>query len=262
MTYLKLSHSGLEWIPDTANDKYLIQNLDLSYNKISVLPSTFLRSFYDLKILDLSGNLFQTFDVSFLSISIQEFYINDNHGLTSLEHLQTPVPKDQLQIFSASKNPNLAHFCPWIIWSAIKLRKLNLAGNSNLILPHRIFKANEDLRQVLVDSVACDCSPPPDIMDQCDDNGKNVLLSTFRAEKCPRLPDKNSSSLQVSRVFEQPLELPSCAGDKSEHVMWITPLGKIFTSQDSEDCAKNNEIIGKVLPLRQLTLTPIQNNIR
>ena len=244
MTYLKLSHSGLEWIPDTANDKYLIQNLDLSYNKISVLSPTFLKSFYDLKILDLSGNLFKIFDLSFLSVSIQEFYINDNPQLRILEQRQTDT-NDNLNILSAKSNVNLNKFCPWIIWSAKKLRKLNLSGSPGLALSHRIFKANDNLRQVLVDSVLCDCSPPPDLMDHCDYNGTDMILSTFRQNYCARQPERNSSIVQA-RVFQR-LELPSCARDESEHVLWVTPLGKIYDFDDNtEDCDKNNEIIGQV----------------
>lgn len=134
--------------------------------------------------MDLSGNLFKTFDVSLLSISIREFYINDCSYLESIRQSQNSLLKDNLKTFSAKSNGNLNDFCPWILWSAPNLQKLDLTSNSDLLLSHRIFKSNENLRNVEIDSVLCDCSPPPDIVEHCEYNGTNLHLSTFRFVVC------------------------------------------------------------------------------
>ena len=254
MTYLKLSQCGLQWmIPDGDEDNTAeisplysqIEHLDLSYNQIDRLPATFIQSFEYLKFLDLSGNLFKTFDVSLLSISIQEFHLDFSSQLHSLDQTETYL-KDQLQVFSAKSNGNLQHFCPWIIWSQKSLQKLDLSENPELRLPHRIFKANEELRQVSIDSVICDCSPPQDILKTCEINGTNYHLSNFRLKFChlitPSEDNENSSSKIEVQVFQN-VDLENQDEEQGQRGLWITPLGKVYTSEDSVRCSKNNEII-------------------
>ena len=255
MTYLKLSQCGLQWIiqdadGDTADNETEVispaysqlEHLDLSYNRIDRLPtSTFIKSFEYLKFLDLSGNLFKTFDVSLLSISIQEFHLDFSSQLHSLDQTETYL-KDQLQVFSAKSNGNLRHFCPWIIWSQKSLQELDLSENPELRLPHRIFKANEELRQVSIDSVICDCSPPQDILETCEFNGTNYHLSNFRLNFCQLIPseDTNSSSIEV-QIFQN-IDLEN-QNEEGQYGLWITPLGKVYTLENSINCSKNNEII-------------------
>ena len=98
MTYLKLSQCGLQWmIPDGDEDNTAeisphysqIEHLDLRYNQIDCLPATFIQSFEYLKFLDISGNLFKTFEVSILSISIQEFHVDFSSQLHSFDQTET-----------------------------------------------------------------------------------------------------------------------------------------------------------------------------
>ena len=241
MTYLKLSQCGLQWIPEQ-NSHYQIEHLDLSYNRIDRLPATFLHSFEYLKFCDLSGNLFKTFDVSLLSISIREFHLDFSSQLHSLDQTATFF-KDQLTFFSAKSSGNLRDFCPWIIWSQKSLTKLDLSQNPELRLPHRIFKANEELMDVVIDSVLCDCSPPKDIVQSCEFNGTNYHLSNFRRNFCKHFEDLTQNSTQIqARVFET-IQLEAVNENELENGLWISPFGKIYSLDNSTKCSKNNGIV-------------------
>ena len=104
-----------------------------------------------------------------------------------------------------------------------------------LLLPHRIFKANSNLKVINIDTVACDCLPPapaPVAADEkrhCENkSGEKQEVDRFRQDNCYQNSDGENQTNVTNPVF-QALNL-NCdldVGDDFENFVWIGPLGTI-----------------------------------
>ena len=92
-----------------------------------------------------------------------------------------------------------------------------------LLLPHRVLKANEDLKEIIIDHVACDCSPPLDIVKTCKNGTKTLPVSSFR-KSCSIHPEENSTQISARMMDNRILDCPNLGPDFT-HFLWITPLG-------------------------------------
>lgn len=202
-----------------------------------------------LKILDLSGNDFIELNFALIPTNVKQVYLDDS---TFLESVICPKNEDHksqqwggLETLSVKGNPNLDQFCPWIIWSSPKLRKLDLSSCPMLKLPHRAFKANPDLVEIKIDKVICDCSPPLDIFDQCFDGATKVFVDRFRRNNCLSNAEINQTSTDV--LVWQSLVL-DCHNSLEgfDRYMWITPLGHVHSQDevDNVDCPRRDRIVG------------------
>ena len=103
------------------------------------------------------------------------------------------------------------------------------------MLPHRIFKANSNLKVINIDTVACDCLPPApatvaaDEKRHCENkSGEKQEVDRFRQDNCYRNSDGENQTNVTNPVF-QALNL-NCdldVGDDFENFVWIGPLGTI-----------------------------------
>ena len=134
-----------------------------------------------------------------------------------------------MELLSAKNNPLLSDFCPWIIWTSIMLKTLDLSSCPKLKLPHRVFKANPDLRHLEMDQVSCDCSPPVDKFKYCfnDQIGQRQTVDYFRQQNCSVNPELNQTTISATVIDPLRLDCDILDMKKFNHVMWITPLGSI-----------------------------------
>ncbi len=148
LTVLKLNHGHLEWLDQAAfsdGGSKNLEQLDLSSNKISDLPSGFLDALTKLEILDLSDNNFVEFNFAQVPSHVIALHLD---RCDFLEHIVFPSRENneddeianELQTFSASNNPKLAAVCPWIFWTSPKLFSVNLSLCPRLNLPRNVFK--------------------------------------------------------------------------------------------------------------------------
>ena len=162
MVKLKLSHGALHNLEANALSQFgsKIQELDLAHNQLSRIPNGFLAELTSLEILDLTSNLFVELDLTALMF-VKRLAIDDSPYLQTLSlNSNESYINSNLEFVSARNNPVLTEFCPWIIWTSYALTHLDLSACPQLKLPHRVFKANDDLDFVKLDQVVCDCSPP------------------------------------------------------------------------------------------------------
>ena len=100
-----------------------------------------------------------------------------------------------------------------------------------LLLPHRIFKANSNLKVINIDTVTCDCLPPvaADEKRHCENkSGEKQEVDRFRQDNCYQNSDGENQTNVTNPVF-QVLNL-NCdldVGDDFENFVWIGPLGTI-----------------------------------
>jgi hypothetical protein len=100
-----------------------------------------------------------------------------------------------------------------------------------LLLPHRIFKANSNLKVINIDTVTCDCLPPvaADEKRHCENkSGEKQEVDRFRQDNCYQNADGENQTNVTNPVF-QVLNL-NCdldVGDDFENFVWIGPLGTI-----------------------------------
>ena len=98
------------------------------------------------------------------------------------------------------------------------------------MLPHRIFKANDNLKDIKINHVTCDCLPPvgENEIRHCEnDSGEEILVDKFRQDNCYQNLDQNQTDI-TTPVF-QGLNL-NCAMDEDEtfeNFIWINPMGAI-----------------------------------
>lgn len=137
---LKLSGGSLRFLEAGALPTTL-EVLDLAHNKISSLPEAFFEALSNLRFLDLSGNLFVTFDLSSLNPGLIEVRFDASPALEELS-LSKQSYYLRLAAISAKNNLFLKSFCPWIIWRSPSLKSLDLSESPRIELPHRVFKAN------------------------------------------------------------------------------------------------------------------------
>ena len=103
-----------------------------------------------------------------------------------------------------------------------------------LLLPHRIFKANSNLKVINIDTVTCDClpqapAPAADEKRHCENkSGEKQEVDRFRQDNCYQNSDGENQTNVTNPVF-QALNL-NCdldVGDDFENFVWIGPLGTI-----------------------------------
>ena len=98
-----------------------------------------------------------------------------------------------------------------------------------LSLPHRIFKANENLNNITIDSVTCDCLPPagPEERKHCkNETGHNMRVDRFRQDNCYQIQDGNRTDVTTPVFLQFTLD---CGVDQDtfENFIWIKPMGAI-----------------------------------
>ena len=102
------------------------------------------------------------------------------------------------------------------------------------MLPHRIFKANSNLKVINIDTVTCDClpqapAPAADEKRHCENkSGEKQEVDRFRQDNCYQNSDGENQTNVTNPVF-QALNL-NCdldVGDDFENFVWIGPLGTI-----------------------------------
>jgi len=259
ITHLKLSYGGLEHVEANSLSAFgsILEHLDFAHNEISYLPVEFCQSLTNLKTFDLSGNKFVQFDVSPLH-HVSELKIEHSPYLESLEFTQNQLT--QLKTFSAKNSSKLSQFCPWIIWSSPLLHTLDLVSCPQLLLPHRIFKTNSNLKVINIDTVTCDCLPPvaADEKRHCENkSGEKQEVDRFRQDNCYQNSDGENQTNVTNPVFQAlSLNCDLDVGDDFENFVWIGPLGTIqFQSMPSNynesKCSRQDVIVkDKCMKLR------------
>ena len=100
-----------------------------------------------------------------------------------------------------------------------------------LLLPHRIFKANSNLKVINIDTVTCDCLPPvaADEKRHCENkSGEKQEVDRFRQDNCYQNADGENQTNVTNPVFRAlNLNCDLDVGDDFENFVWIGPLGTI-----------------------------------
>ena len=124
-----------------------IEYIDLSNNNITVLPSTFIRKFPNLKVLNVNYNyIFKLMPNVFKNSALQKLFFDYNY-INSIPVALFPISMIEISI----KNNRLENRIPENLFKTLpQLTSLNLGGNLISLLPDDFLEESNDIEDVFL----------------------------------------------------------------------------------------------------------------